>query len=79
MKSPYSVIREIAENDENIIAVVLYGSRANPSIKDQYQDYDILYIVSDVNQFDVSVFKAVKLIFIPSEHYPELFPAEKAF
>ena len=80
MKEKYSYILKIAENDENVRAVVLSGSRANTAaIQDEYQDYDIHYIVGDIDRFDVSVFEDVKLMFIPSDNYPEMFQNEKAY
>ncbi|AYG00757.1 aminoglycoside 6-adenylyltransferase [Lactococcus allomyrinae] len=42
----------IAQSDERIRAVYLNGSRANPSINgDKYQDYDIVYIVTEISSF----------------------------
>lgn len=41
-----------AEEDERIRAVMMNGSRVNPHVpKDQYQDYDIVYFVSEVKSF----------------------------
>lgn len=80
MEDKYLYILKIAENDNNIRGVVLYGSRANDDIQaDEYQDYDIYYIVTDIDNFDVSVFENIKLKFTPSENYPELFPDEYAY
>jgi aminoglycoside 6-adenylyltransferase len=80
MENRYDYIIDIAKSDENIRGVILYGSRADNSvIPDQYQDYDVYYIVNDKQRFDVSVFEDVKLCFIPSEVYPELFPDEDAY
>jgi aminoglycoside 6-adenylyltransferase len=46
------LILGVAKADERIRAVLLVGSRANPSVpKDQYQDYDITYFVKDVEPF----------------------------
>lgn len=79
MNNRYSYILEIAENDDNIRGVVLYGSRANNDVEpDEYQDYDIYFIVSNINDFDISVFENIKLKFVPSDIYPELFPKECA-
>lgn len=45
-------ILTFAENDKRVRAVLLNGSRANPNVKpDKYQDYDIVYIVTDFNSF----------------------------
>lgn len=41
-----------ANSDDRIRAVLLNGSRANPKIKpDQFQDFDILFIVKDLDTF----------------------------
>lgn len=38
-----------AITDERIRAVILNGSRANPNVKkDEFQDYDIVYLVNDI-------------------------------
>jgi len=42
----------VANSDEHIRAVTLEGSRSNPAIpKDNFQDYDICYYVSDITPF----------------------------
>lgn len=47
-----NLILEVARADERIRAVLLVGSRANPSApKDIYQDYDITYFVEDIAPF----------------------------
>ncbi len=41
-----------AKRDDRVRAVLLNGSRANPRIKpDQYQDFDLLFIVTDIESF----------------------------
>lgn len=46
------LIINIAKNDERIRAVIMNGSRANPSVKkDIFQDYDIVYLVTHVEPF----------------------------
>jgi aminoglycoside 6-adenylyltransferase len=46
------LIINVAKEDERIRAVLMVGSRANPSVpKDIYQDYDITYFVKDVTPF----------------------------
>lgn len=46
------LILSVAKADERIRAVLLVGSRANPSVpKDIYQDYDITYFVGDIAPF----------------------------
>ena len=39
-----------AREDDNVRAVLLNGSRANPNAKkDMFQDYDIVFIVRDTS------------------------------
>jgi len=46
------MIVDYASAHERVRAVLLNGSRANPNIKpDKYQDFDIVFIVDDVNSF----------------------------
>lgn len=46
------LILTTAKNDERIRAVVMNGSRADPNAKkDLFQDYDIVYIVKDIDSF----------------------------
>lgn len=41
-----------AKNDERIRAVMMNGSRVNPNVtKDRFQDYDIVYVVSNLESF----------------------------
>ena len=48
-----NLIIETAKNDERIRAVILNGSRADDFIlyKDKYQDFDIVYLVTDFQYF----------------------------
>ncbi|MCL2409981.1 MAG: aminoglycoside 6-adenylyltransferase [Oscillospiraceae bacterium] len=47
-----ALILRVAKSDNRIRAVSLEGSRANPAVpKDQYQDYDITYYVTDIAPF----------------------------
>lgn len=47
-----ALILGIAKSDENIRAVWMSGSRANPDIpKDQYQDFDVVFQVRDVQPY----------------------------
>ncbi|MDM1066057.1 aminoglycoside 6-adenylyltransferase [Myroides odoratimimus] len=50
MASPLQTeILQLAKQDDRIRAVILNGSRANPMVTpDQYQDYDIIYMVTDI-------------------------------
>jgi aminoglycoside 6-adenylyltransferase len=46
------LILDTARNDERIRAVIMNGSRANPNAPhDRFQDFDIVYIVTDVAPF----------------------------
>lgn len=46
------LILKIARTDERIRAVYMNGSRANPNIeKDKYQDYDIVFVVTETGSF----------------------------
>jgi aminoglycoside 6-adenylyltransferase len=46
------LIVDTARNDERIRAVIMNGSRANPDApRDRFQDFDIVYIVTDVAPF----------------------------
>ena len=47
------LIINIAKNDERIRAVVINGSRADDFVlyKDNYQDYDIVYLVTEFQYF----------------------------
>lgn len=51
-KTMKDLILNIAQNDERIRAVIMNGSRASSSAKkDIFQDYDIVYVVQDVESF----------------------------
>ncbi|WP_217587965.1 aminoglycoside 6-adenylyltransferase [Lentibacillus saliphilus] len=46
------LIMGVARNDDRIRAVYMNGSRVNPNVpKDIFQDYDIVYVVTDVAPF----------------------------
>lgn len=46
------LIINIAKKDERVRAVYMNGSRTNPNIKkDNYQDYDIVYVVTETKSF----------------------------
>ena len=48
----FDLILGVAKSDERIRAVYMNGSRANPNApRDQYQDYDIVYIVQEFDSF----------------------------
>ena len=51
-KEMFELILDTAENDDRIRAVVMNGSRANPNApRDVFQDFDIVYIVTDMPSF----------------------------
>ena len=71
---------EIANKDENIRGVFLHGSRVDKDIdEDIYQDYDVDYIVKNVEEFSTDVFKDVSMMFVPSNIYKEIFGNEKLY
>lgn len=46
------LILDVAENDERVRAVSMNGSRTNINVKkDPFQDFDIVYIVTDIKSF----------------------------
>jgi len=48
----FDLIFNVANKDERIRAVYMNGSRTNPKIeKDIYQDYDIVYVVTETESF----------------------------
>ena len=51
-KEMFDLILGTAREDERIRAVIMNGSRANKDVKkDCFQDYDIIYLVTDVRPF----------------------------
>ncbi len=47
-----ALITDVANADERIRAAVLSGSRTNPSVsQDPFQDFDVVYVVTDVAPF----------------------------
>lgn len=52
MRDTEKLLLEFAQQNSKIRVVLLNGSRANPLIaEDDYQDYDILFIVEDIDGF----------------------------
>lgn len=48
----YHLILEVAKKDVRIKAVYMNGSRTNKNVpKDMFQDYDIVYVVEDIQSF----------------------------
>lgn len=51
-KEMLDLIINTAIEDERIRAVIMNGSRVNPNVKrDCFQDYDIMYVVNDIQSF----------------------------
>ncbi|PFC89267.1 aminoglycoside adenylyltransferase [Bacillus anthracis] len=51
-KEMLELIINTAKEDERIRAVIMNGSRVNPHVKrDCFQDYDIIYVVKDIQSF----------------------------
>lgn len=55
MRTPeqiFNLIKKVALEDENILAVYYGGSRANPNVEaDIYQDFDVVFVVEDVSKY----------------------------
>lgn len=79
-KEMFALILDFAKDDERIRVVGMEGSRTNINVpKDDFQDYDITYIVTDVDSFTKSddwldVFG--KRILMQKPEAMDLFPAE---
>lgn len=75
----YRLILEVAREDERVRLVGLNGSRANAKVpKDIFQDYDIVYVVTDMESFTegdhwIEVFG--KQIMMQKPDSMELFPS----
>ena len=51
-KEMFDLLISIAQSDERIRAVYLNGSRTNPNVpKDIFQDYDVVYVVTETKPF----------------------------
>lgn len=51
-KEMMELILRVAEKDERVRAVAMNGSRTNSNVpKDSFRDYDIVYLVSDLQSF----------------------------
>lgn len=51
-KEIYETILDIARKDNRIKAIYMNGSRTNPNVpKDIFQDYDIVYVVDEIESF----------------------------
>ena len=48
----FGIILDVARRDARVRAVYMNGSRTNPNVqKDQYQDYDIVFVVTETASF----------------------------
>ena len=80
-KEMYDLIISIAHSDERIRAVYLNGSRTNPNVpKDIFQDYDVVYVVTETTPFIVekdwiNQFGEILFMQFPDEH-PD-YPSDK--
>ena len=75
----FDLILSVANNDERIRAVYMNGSRANPNVtKDIYQDYDIVFMVSETKSFLndknwITVFGEPAIIQEPNREDPKIY------
>lgn len=80
-KEMFDLILNIAQADERIKAVYLNGSRTNPNVpKDIFQDYDVVYVVTETASFIndkawINKFGEILFMQYPDEH-PD-FPSDK--
>jgi aminoglycoside 6-adenylyltransferase len=76
-----NLVFSIAKQDERIRIMTLEGSRTNVNIlKDDFQDYDITYFVSDLESFTANddwLNPFGKIIMLQKPEDMELFPAEE--
>ncbi|WP_420974737.1 aminoglycoside 6-adenylyltransferase [Bacillus thuringiensis] len=72
-KEMLDVIINTAIEDERIRAAIMNGSRVNPNVKrDCFQDYDIMYVVNDIQSFTsnhnwVHRFGEIMIVQMPEE------------
>lgn len=77
----YNLILQIAKEDDHIKAVYMNGSRTNKNVeKDIFQDYDIVYVVTDTKPFIedkkwINRFGEIWFMQYPDEH-PD-YPSDK--
>ncbi|TKI86425.1 aminoglycoside 6-adenylyltransferase [Bacillus mycoides] len=80
-KEMLDLIINTAKEDERIRAVIMNGSRVNPNVKkDCFQDYDIIYVVKDIQSFTcnhswIHRFGEIMIVQMPEEM--SLLPADK--
>lgn len=72
-KEMMGLILNAAREDERIRAVIMNGSRVNPNVKrDCFQDYDIVYVVKDIQSFTsdhswINRFGKIMIVQMPEE------------
>ncbi|EJS75590.1 aminoglycoside 6-adenylyltransferase [Bacillus cereus] len=80
-KEMLDLIINTAKEDERIRAVIMNGSRVNPNVKkDCFQDYDIIYVVKEVQSFTsnhdwIHRFGEIMIVQMPEEM--SLLPADE--
>ncbi|HHY2677228.1 TPA: aminoglycoside 6-adenylyltransferase [Bacillus toyonensis] len=80
-KEMLDLIINTAKEDERIRAVIMNGSRVNPNVKrDCFQDYDIMYVVKDMQSFTsnhnwIHRFGEIMIVQMPEEM--SLLPADE--
>ncbi|MFE6137207.1 aminoglycoside 6-adenylyltransferase [Bacillus sp. NPDC057893] len=80
-KEMLDLIINTAKEDERIRAVIMNGSRVNPNVKkDCFQDYDIIYVVKDIQSFTcnhswINRFGEIMIVQMPEEM--SLVPADE--
>ncbi|MES5894625.1 aminoglycoside 6-adenylyltransferase [Bacillus cereus group sp. RP43] len=80
-KEMLDLIINTAKEDERIRAVIMNGSRVNPNVKkDCFQDYDIIYVVKDIQSFTcnhswIHRFGEIMIVQMPEEM--SLVPADE--
>ncbi|WP_439875803.1 aminoglycoside 6-adenylyltransferase [Bacillus mycoides] len=80
-KEMLDLIVNTANEDERIRAVIMNGSRVNPNVKrDCFQDYDIIYVVKDIQSFTsnhnwIQRFGEIMIVQMPEEM--SLLPADE--
>lgn len=69
-KEMFDLIIGVAHQDERIRAVYMNGSRTNPNTpKDIFQDYDIVYVVTETGLLLASTFGEIL-----ANNFTEVFP-----
>ncbi|MED1115554.1 aminoglycoside 6-adenylyltransferase [Bacillus paramycoides] len=80
-KEMLDLIINTAKEDERIRAVIMNGSRVNPNVKkDCFQDYDIIYVVKEIQSFTcdhswIKRFGEIMIVQMPEEM--SLVPADE--